>query len=149
MGDLKINRFWHFLADLPPRAGKCHSGPDSRKLPHRFVALRDQPCPSQFGPYVHAAPSGRQALPGMRFHHYCKVRCSGFRRPFRLCRLAYAPADLLPKSGIGALICDAISPRRRLPVIMHLCQFALPRDNAHFRPRGTLGLDTRSGATFY
>ena len=108
------------------------SGPDSRWL--RIVTLcftsnlvfpDDDVDPIS----VHIKPNGnpsRECASPIA----ARLDCSGFRRPFRMCRLAYAPADLFPLAH-GALICDAISQRRRPHNKPHLSPIPPPREYAH------------------
>ena len=118
---------------LPNILAQTHVGSASLRFASRATLFSPMMLILNRSTITHDNPSRECASPVAT-----RLDCSGFRRPFRMCRLAYAPADLFPLAH-GARICDAISRRRRPHIKLHLSPIPPPREYAHFRHSGYTG----------
>ena len=131
---------------LRPSASVLTFWPRLTLPPHRCASLHEQPCFPNVG-WSYYGPLGiRQILPGIRFPHSRMISCSGIQETLQIVPARIRSCRSLSDMSRG-LICGAISPYAAAPINIIGHHKALPRDNAHLWHSGTLGLDTRSGAT--
>ena len=131
---------------LRPSASVLTFWPRLTLPPHRCASLHEQPCFPNVG-WSYYGPLGiRQILPGIRFPHSRMISCSGIQETLQIVPARIRSCRSLSDMARG-LIRGAISPYAAAPINIIGHHKALPRDNAHLWHSGTLGLDTRSGAT--